>query len=427
MSLVGELAVAAEENLAHVNGWRAQAAGSDIHGGACLRWTYTPQPLWLPGCDRALLPPTAAPADADALLEEALAFYEQWETAIWCTTSARRTPPEWHGYLKAAGWRYQFSGTCMAADLRALPAAPALPEAVEIGEMRVDWGERKLADAAAGANPEHPYFGALQVDSAANEFAATLRMAECGQARIFHARRSEEWLGSAMLCAAAGVVGIYDVGVGPAARRQGIASALVRHVCEAARAAGCEHATLQNGHGLIAFYERLGFRVVSTLQHWQRAAAERIPTRAERARLRAGPDYLLLEAFLHHFFCGERDAAAALLRERPALARLRQTNGATALHVVSFHGEVALARELLAAGADLEARERDFGATPLIHAVIGAGPWGPQLKTGQVAVIRRLLAAGADPQATNAWGETAAQVAPITLPGDVRAALGAES
>ncbi len=375
MSLVGELAVAAEENLALVNGWRAQAAGSDIHGGACLRWTYTPQPLWLPGCDRALLPPTAAPADADVLLEEALAFYEQWETAIWCTTTARRTPPEWHGYLKAAGWRYQFSGTCMAADLRALPAAPALPEAVEIGEMRVDWGERKLADAAAGANPEHPYFGALQMDSAANEFAATLRMAECGQARVV----------------------------------------------------GCEHATLQNGHGLIAFYERLGFRVVSTLQHWQRAAAERIPTRAERARLRAGPDYLLLEAFLHHFFCGERDAAAALLRERPALARLWQTNGATALHVVSFHGEVALARELLAAGADLEARERDFGATPLIHAVIGAGPWGPQLKTGQVAVIRRLLAAGADPQATNAWGETAAQVAPITLPGDVRAALGAES
>ena len=188
MSLVGELAVAAEENLAHVNGWRAQAAGSDIHGGACLRWTYTPQPLWLPGCDRALLPPTAAPADADALLEEALAFYEQWETAIWCTTSARRTPPEWHGYLKAAGWRYQFSGTCMAADLRALPAAPALPEAVEIGEMRVDWGERKLADAAAGANPEHPYFGALQVDSAANEFAA-------------HIANGGMWAGADLPCA----------------------------------------------------------------------------------------------------------------------------------------------------------------------------------------------------------------------------------
>ena len=195
MSLVGELAVAAEENLALVNGWRAQAAGSDIHGGACLRWTYTPKPLWLPGCDRALLPPTAAPADADVLLEEALAFYEQWETAIWCTTTARRTPPEWHGYLKAAGWRYQFSGTCMAADLRALPAAPALPEAVEIGEMRVDWGERKLADAAAGANPEHPYFGALQMDSAANEFAATLRMAECGQARAAGCRTCDaaEW------------------------------------------------------------------------------------------------------------------------------------------------------------------------------------------------------------------------------------------
>ena len=154
-------------------------------------------------------------------------------------------------------------------------------------------------------------------------------------------------------------------------RRQGIASALVRHVCEAARAGGYERATLQNGHGLIAFYERLGFRVVSTLQHWQRAAEERTPTRAERARLRAGPDHLLLEAFLHHLFCGEREPALALLRERPTLAQLRQTNGATALHVVSFHGEALLARELLAAGADLEARDQDFGATPLIHAVVG--------------------------------------------------------
>ena len=207
MSSLTELAVTAEENLALVNAWRAQAAGSDIHGGAGLRWTYTPQPLWLPGCDRALLPPTAALAHADELLEEALAFYAQREEAIWCTTTARRTPAKWHSFLKAAGWWYQFSGTCMAADLCALPAAPALPEAVEFAEMRVAWGEQKLAD-AAGANAEHPYFGALQVDSAVNEFAATLRMAERGQAQIFHARRGGEWLGSAMLCAAAGVAGI---------------------------------------------------------------------------------------------------------------------------------------------------------------------------------------------------------------------------
>ena len=172
------------------------------------------------------------------------------------------------------------------------------------------------------------------------------------------------------------------MGVRSAARRQGIASALVRHVCEAALAGGYERATLQNGHGLIAFYERLGFRVVSTLQHWQCAAEERTPTRAERARLRAGPDHLLLEAFWHHLFCGEREPALALLRERPTLAQLRQTNGATALHVVSFHGEALLARELLAAGADLEARDQDFGATPLIHAVVGAGPWGPQFQDG---------------------------------------------
>ena len=223
--------------------------------------------------------------------------------------------------------------------------------------------------------------------------------------------------------AAAGVAGIYDVGVRPAARRRGIASVLLLRMMRVAREAEFSHATLQNGLGLIPFYERLGFRVVSTLQHWQRSADEPDSSREQRERWRAQADHLTLETFLHHLFCGERMAALALLAERPVVAHLRQRNGGTALHVACFHGEIELVRALLAAGAELEARERDFGATPLIHAIVGAGPWGPQFKTEQVAAIRSLLAAGADGQAVNAWGETAAQLAPSSFPADVRAAL----
>lgn len=174
---------------------------------------------------------------------------------------------------------------------------------------------------------------------------------------------------------------------------------------------------------MIPFYERLGFRVVSTLQHWQRSADEPASSREQREKWRAQADHLTLETFLHHLFCGERKAALALLDERPVIARLRQRNGGMALHVACFHGEIELVQGLLAAGAEVEARERDFGATPLIHAVVGAGPWGPQFKTEQVAVIRSLLAAGADRLAVNAWGEAAAQLAPSSLPADVRAAL----
>ena len=427
MPEVRELARRAEMNLSAVTARRAQAAGSEIHGGAGLQWTFTPQGLWLPGCDRTLLPPTGAPENADEWLEEAVAFYAPRQTAVWCTTTARRTPAGWHAALKSFGWQYQFSGTCMAADLRRLEVVSeefVTQGAIEIRELGKAEREQHREGVAAEEPIEHPYFGSLQAENAANEFLATLRLAERGQARIFHAYRDEEWQGSALLCPAAQVAGIYDVGVRPEARRRGIASALIRQICQAAREAGYEYATLQNGHGLIRFYERLGFRVISTLQHWQRSAEERSLPREEREHLRAQADFLLLETFLHHVFCGERGAALALLRERPAIARLRQRNGGTALHVASFHGEAELAQALLDAGAETEAREQDFGATPLIHAVIGAGPWGPQFKTGQVDVIRSLLAAGADPQATNAWGEAAAQLAPRTLPDDVLAALG---
>ncbi len=347
MSLVGKLVVAAEENLALMNGWRAQAAGSDIHGGACLRWTYTPQPLWLPGCDRALLPPTAAPADADALLEEALAFYEQWETAIWCTTSARRTPPEWHGYLKAAGWRYQFSGTCMAADLHALPAAPALPEAVEIGEMRVDWGERKLADAAAGANPEHPYFGALQVDSAANEFAATLRMAECGRrgssmraaarngwaARCFAPPRA--WRGSTMW----------------ACRR--------RRGSKASPARSCGMFVKRHGRPAVNMRRcRMATGSSPSMSGWVFVSSPPCSTGSVRRRSapRRGPSGRVcgrgritccwkLSCIIFSVVSGTRRRLCCTNGRR--WRGFRQTNGATALHVVSFHGEEELTHELL--------------------------------------------------------------------------------
>ncbi len=420
------LAHKAEENLACMTAWRAQAAGSELHGRAGLRWTFAPKLLWLPGCDRTLLPPTGAPAMAEEMLAEAVAFYAQRRAAVWCTTTAQRTPAEWHGMLKSFGWQYQFSGTCMAAPLPALPwdeESHGARAAVEIRELGAAEAGELRAVVDGGKGVDHPYFGSLAEEPAAEEFFATLHMWEREQARIFHAYEDDAWQGSALLGTAAGVAGIYDVGVRPAARRRGIASALLRRMMRVAREAGFAHATLQNGHGLIPFYERLGFRVVSTLQHWQRSADEPASSREQREKWRAQADHLTLETFLHHLFCGERKAALALLDERPVIARLRQRNGGMALHVACFHGEIELVQGLLAAGAEVEARERDFGATPLIHAVVGAGPWGPQFKTEQVAVIRSLLAAGADRLAVNAWGEAAAQLAPSSLPADVRAAL----
>jgi hypothetical protein len=79
--------------------------------------------------------------------------------------------------------------------------------------------------------------------------------------------------------------------------------------------------------------------------------------------------------------------------------------GDTALHAAAFAYDVAIARELLALGADVRARNRR-GAEPLHAATMGApgsANWWPDR---QCAVIRLLVGAGADPNAAALGGIT---------------------
>ncbi len=86
--------------------------------------------------------------------------------------------------------------------------------------------------------------------------------------------------------------------------------------------------------------------------------------------------------------------------------RLAQVyEGDTALHAAAFSYDTAMARELVARGANIRARNRR-GAEPL-HAATMGGPgaahWNP---TQQRAVILSLVEAGADPNAKAAGGVT---------------------
>jgi hypothetical protein len=100
---------------------------------------------------------------------------------------------------------------------------------------------------------------------------------------------------------------------------------------------------------------------------------------------------------------GGTKAAASefFLRER----LLQIYAGDTALHVAAAAYDVAVARELVGAGADIRARNRR-GAEPL-HAATTGGPgsevWDPRR---QAAIVRYLLGAGADLEATAAGGVT---------------------
>ena len=61
---------------------------------------------------------------------------------------------------------------------------------------------------------------------------------------------------------------------------------------------------------------------------------------------------------------GDLSRAQSLLATDPSLAHAWNQQGATALHVAAFHGYKQIVNLLCKAGADLNARDRAFGATP---------------------------------------------------------------
>src|SRR5688572_26695235 len=83
---------------------------------------------------------------------------------------------------------------------------------------------------------------------------------------------------------------------------------------------------------------------------------------------------------------------------------------ARALHWAAWVGASATVEQLVARGVELEAKDSEFGATPLFWAVHGYGPDGPE-KKDQVGAARILLAAGANARTSNKQGRSALEMA----------------
>ena len=71
-----------------------------------------------------------------------------------------------------------------------------------------------------------------------------------------------------------------------------------------------------------------------------------------------------IQAFFSEVERGDVEMVRAMVAAAPRLVRARDAKGATALHVAAFHGYRAIVELLLAAGADINARDDSFGATP---------------------------------------------------------------
>ncbi|MFN8587112.1 MAG: ankyrin repeat domain-containing protein [Candidatus Eisenbacteria bacterium] len=99
---------------------------------------------------------------------------------------------------------------------------------------------------------------------------------------------------------------------------------------------------------------------------------------------------------------GDAPRAEALLAGDPALARARSGDGFTALHLAAFFSRPALARRLLAAGADPAAVAANAMRVQPLHSAAAAR---------DLDMCRVLLEAGAPPDAAQHQGWTALMAA----------------
>jgi ankyrin repeat protein len=85
--------------------------------------------------------------------------------------------------------------------------------------------------------------------------------------------------------------------------------------------------------------------------------------------------------------------------------------GARALHWAAWMGAAETVEFLVARGAEIEAKDSEFGGTPLFWAVHGYTPDGPKEKKEQVAAALILIKSGADVNTANKGNLSALELA----------------
>ena len=196
---------------------------------------------------------------AGATLDRILAYYRHYRPAdgtgrsvgVWAVTPTR--PRDLGSRLMARGFEWGWRPHWMGLNLHEIRADFPLPENLHIAvDDAADWDVEEL-----------PYFSP--------EDAAKFRkVAAVRPRRIWH---FGAWLNGVVVghsilyltTGRYGVAGIYNVGVIPSARNQGVGRAITLAACEYARALGANHALLNSATHI---YDRLGFVSLGHGQSW---------------------------------------------------------------------------------------------------------------------------------------------------------------
>ena len=110
-----------------------------------------------------------------------------------------------------------------------------------------------------------------------------------------------------------------------------------------------------------------------------------------------------IDQFVAAIEAGHRDTIERMLGDDATLAHACDSEGATALHAAAFHGRQDVVDLLLKAGADINARDKEYNATPAGWAIHYLREHGALLaieiedvrfaiERGEVAWVERLVA-----------------------------------
>lgn len=385
------LARAVVENMRVFRSRLARAGGGKVYSERGIDWMDTPKG------ETGVAITHLAQGEAGKLLARAFGFFarQRKETRVVVSAGDMSGPEDLMGRLIAWGVHPTFLPG-MAADLEALHPDVQLPEGVALSVSE---------DGRIYRRYPHPLHGD-------DRSIVKARFALLKTKRVWHflAQQGGEPLGQATLHLAGGVAGIYDVGVVPKARRQGIGTAVTLAACLFARKLGYRYAVLWASMEGEPVYQKLGF--------WQvcRVCYSDVSSKV----LREAPPLRDL-AIACAASAGERGRFCKLMRRYRGVFSWRSPTGMSPLGVAVASGRADFAGWMVDRGAELDA----FSAYKLgwldalgemTPEVLNA-PVGVHGSTvlhqaayeGNIDVIRLLLKRGADATVRDAMFESTPQ------------------
>ena len=202
-------------------------------------------------------------------LREILDPYRRARLAVNLWQGSGATPADLADVLRARGLRCTKHYPALAIHLAAV-------EAEDGGADPSDLTLESVEDFSRFEGAVHPFLGPVRSPSRRAQLDAYRELAEQNPDATWHllALQANRPVGVGTLFGAAGVAGVYDVGVLESERRRGVGTAITRRLLKHARDLGYRAAVLLASGMAEGLYRQLGFRPVTTISHWLYSRAQ---------------------------------------------------------------------------------------------------------------------------------------------------------